>query len=92
MSVYLDSMGHLAADTENELHAFAQAIGMRRDWYQGPPEHEFWHYDCMGMMRRRAIEAGAIRVSPYELVERHPHHAVVQARLRDEATSEEKEP
>lgn len=82
MSAYLDSMGHLIADSEDELHAFAASIGLRRSWYQGPPEHEFWHYDCIGSKRRAAVEAGAVYFKdPRDLVERHPFHAEAQRRI-----------
>lgn len=53
--------GHMQADTLEELHAFAQRIGMRRSWFQtraGRPEKD--HYDLTCARRDRAILLGAI--------------------------------
>ncbi len=73
MSVYVDHAfaagdwgrwsggGHLQADTAGELHAFAERIGLRREWFQstpGRPEND--HYDLGQRGRERAIEHGAI--------------------------------
>lgn len=68
MSVYVDSernrfgrmvMCHMFADTADELHAMASAIGMRRDWYQ---PLSFPHYDVCLTRRARAVELGATEV------------------------------
>lgn len=52
---------HLTADTDEELHAFAASIGLRREWFQ-PNERrpEANHYDVTVERRHRAIKAGAI--------------------------------
>jgi uncharacterized protein DUF4031 len=53
--------GHLQADTTGELHAFAERLGMRREWFQskpGRPEND--HYDLTQAGRARALELGAI--------------------------------
>lgn len=50
---------HLAADTEEELHAFAARIGMRRAWFQPRSSP---HYDLTGSRRAAALEAGAMFV------------------------------
>ncbi|WP_035429343.1 DUF4031 domain-containing protein [Asticcacaulis sp. AC466] len=50
-------MSHLIADTEVELHALAQVIGMKREWHQGD------HYDIPLHKRTLAIEAGAIAIT-----------------------------
>ena len=51
---------HLTADEPEELHAFAESIGLRRAWFQDhhrdPTRH---HYDLTDPARRRAIESGA---------------------------------
>lgn len=55
---------HLFADTQDELHKFAQSIGLKRAWFQGPPKHDpFWHYDVTESKRREAVKAGAVEVS-----------------------------
>jgi hypothetical protein len=58
---YWTGGGHLQADTPEELHAFAAAIGMRRAWFQskpGRPDRD--HYDLTRGRREAAIAAGAI--------------------------------
>lgn len=53
--------GHLQADSREELHAFAESMGLRRAWFQtkpGRPDHD--HYDLTAEARRRALELGAI--------------------------------
>ncbi len=49
---------HLFADTEPELRAFAQKIGLNQAWIQhaGQPHA---HFDVTGRMRQRALAAGA---------------------------------
>lgn len=50
---------HMTADSLDELHAFAESIGVKRCWFErsrrGVP-----HYDLNPEARRRAVEAGAI--------------------------------
>jgi hypothetical protein len=46
----------MVADTEAELHQMAQAIGLRRAWYQGD------HYDLVPTKRAEAIRRGAVPV------------------------------
>lgn len=71
MSVYVDDMHahygrmvmcHMAADTEDELHVMADAIGVARRWHQGD------HYDICLSKRRLAVRLGAREVSSRELV------------------------
>lgn len=74
MSVYVDplmncerhakwrwSQGcHLFADTVEELHAFAQRIGLKRAWFQTP--ERFPHYDLNANRRKAAVLAGAVEL------------------------------
>lgn len=53
---------HLMADTEDELHTFAQSIGLRREWHQPKPPHSLSHYDLNGSKRRAAVRMGAQEV------------------------------
>lgn len=56
---------HLLADTREELHAMADAIGMPREYFQ---EHAYrWHYDLPPILRTRAVNAGAVEVSIHEV-------------------------
>ena len=70
MTVYVDDMRahygrlvlcHMAADTEPELHAMADAIGIARRWFQG------YHYDICVAKRALAVQRGAQEVSRVEL-------------------------
>jgi len=77
MAVYIDQAiwewrglkwAHLLADDTDELHRFAARLGIHRSSYQGPPKTSVPHYDLTGFERRRAIAAGAIACSRYEIV------------------------
>lgn len=74
MAVYVDDMhklplgrfgrmkmSHMIADTEDQLHAMADKIGIARRWYQGD------HYDISLSKRRLAVSAGAIEVTLRQL-------------------------
>jgi Protein of unknown function (DUF4031) len=50
-------MCHMLADTEEEMHAMADKIGIQRKWYQGD------HYDICMAKRDLALAAGAREVS-----------------------------
>lgn len=49
---------HLTADSDEELHAMALAIGMKREWFQPHPKGN--HYDLVPARRLQAIALGAI--------------------------------
>ena len=49
---------HLTADTDEELHAFARKLGLRREWFQGQ-DNGGAHYDVTSGKRMRAIQLGA---------------------------------
>ncbi len=66
MTVYVDNMRtayrrmvmcHMLGDSEAELHAMADRIGIARRWYQGD------HYDICQAKRALAVAAGAIEVT-----------------------------
>lgn len=71
MSVYIDDAfthgswgkwtggGHLQADTEEELHAFAAGLGLKREWFQSHVRPELAHYDLTRPKREQAIRLGA---------------------------------
>lgn len=74
MTVYVDDMhkspmgnlgfmkmSHMMADTDRELHAMADAIGLKRDWFQGD------HYDVSKAYRAKAVELGAVEVTMRQL-------------------------
>ena len=77
MAVYVDAAiwrwkglrwCHLLADDVDELHRFAQGIGVKPTSYQGPPRTATPHYDLTGYERRLALRAGAIACSRQEII------------------------
>lgn len=75
MAVYVDDMhrypigqfgrlkmSHLIADTDEELHAMADRIGVARKWHQAPPRHDS-HYDIALGKRKLAVQLGAIEIT-----------------------------
>lgn len=85
--------GHLQADTAEELHAFAERLGLRRAWFQhkpGRPWHD--HYDLTGPGRERAIALGAVPVSWHDaarrnMAARRAHRAAQGGAAADEDAS-----
>ncbi|WP_294636583.1 DUF4031 domain-containing protein [uncultured Aquabacterium sp.] len=77
MGVYVDDMQasygrmvmcHMVADTDEELHAMADAIGVSRKWHQkGGTPHS--HYDICRSKRAQAVRLGAIEIGKAKLVE-----------------------
>ena len=74
MSVYVDDvrhpfgrmvMCHLWADTEEELLAMADQIGMHRRWIQRPPKASWVHFDISLAKKALAITAGAVLTDKY---------------------------
>jgi len=70
MTVYVDEMRarygrmimcHMLSDSESELHAMADRIGVARKWYQGD------HYDIALSKRALAIKNGAVVVTRRQL-------------------------
>lgn len=57
---------HLIADTLEELHIFAAAIGMRRSWFQ--VDSRLPHYDLNASRRRIAVSRGAVELTRREFV------------------------
>lgn len=54
-------MCHMIADTEEELHAMADKIGVQRKWFQGD------HYDITKTKRALAVKAGAREITQRQL-------------------------
>ena len=66
MTVYVDSEHiqwrgrtwcHLVADSTAELHAFAQRLGLKAEWFQS--QSVYPHYDVTSSMQQRALHLGA---------------------------------
>ncbi len=58
-------MCHMWADTEAELHAFAERLGLRRAWFQEPPKARWKHYDICRSKRALAVKLGAVETDIY---------------------------
>lgn len=72
MTVYVDDMRakfrgmlmcHMIADTDDELHAMADAIGVQRRWWQSPDKTSGSHYDIAQSKRALAIQQGAVPIT-----------------------------
>lgn len=71
MATYVDDMNasfgrytmvHLIADSDDELHAMADIIGVARKWHQAPPKHSS-HYDICLSKKALALAAGAVPIT-----------------------------
>ena len=58
---------HLTADDREELHTFAEQIGLRRSWFQAKPNGR-WHYDVTEPRRAAAVRLGAQEVTTRDLL------------------------
>lgn len=54
---------HLLADTDEELHAFAQRLGLKREWAH---DGSLLHYDLVASKRSRAVQLGAEELSSFK--------------------------
>lgn len=72
MTVYVDDMRagygrmvmcHMLADTDEELHAMANTIGVARKWWQSPEKTSGSHYDIALSKRALAIQSGAVEIT-----------------------------
>lgn len=75
MTVYVDDMRanfgrmvmcHMIADTDEELHAMAEKIGVARKWHQDPKTKRgcsHSHYDIALSKRALAVSFGAVEIT-----------------------------
>lgn len=75
MAVYVDKAQipwcgklwcHLVADSLDELHTFAAALGLKRSWFQERASYP--HYDVTLSVRERALKRGAVSVGKTEML------------------------
>lgn len=59
---------HLFADSLDELHSFAQSIGLKREWFQGHTKYP--HYDMNENRRKIAVKKGAIEIDKRTTIEK----------------------
>lgn len=65
--IYYDSMRHLVSDTSlEELHEFAQSVGIKRCWFDSNPAHP--HYDIPKKLVRAVEKSSAVKVKPREIL------------------------
>jgi hypothetical protein len=109
VTIYVDSVFiawrgkkwcHLMSDDydSTELHAFAQALGLRREWFQwrskmtkdgiAPPWQ--WHYDVTEGKREKAIAAGARTMDRFELARIMDHKRKIFGQLSEEDKAAER--
>lgn len=71
MTVYVDDMRaqygrmvmcHMVADTDDELHAMADKIGVARRWHQKAGTYRS-HYDIALSKRALAVQHGAVEIT-----------------------------
>jgi hypothetical protein len=63
---------HMVSDVgEEELHAFAARLGLKRAWFQCRPKASAAHYDITRSKRALAVKLGAVVVSGRELAARN---------------------
>jgi len=76
MTVYVDNprhrygrmrMCHMLANTDAELHAMADVIGVARRWWQSPDATAGSHYDICLAKRQVALRLGAQPVTTRQL-------------------------
>ena len=88
MAVYVDDMAapfgrmvmfHMVADTDDELHAMADRIGVARRWHQKPGTPHS-HYDICKAKRSQAVAHGAVEIDRAGLV------AVIKRKRANEAS------
>jgi hypothetical protein len=58
---------HMIADTSDELHEFAQKLGLMRRWAH-TSNGMIEHYDLTAKKREEAIQQGAIPIANKELI------------------------
>jgi hypothetical protein len=59
-----DRWSHLVAHEDDELHAFAARLGMRREWFQHKAHRPHQgHYDVPERSRQLALDLGAVPVT-----------------------------
>lgn len=79
----------MTADTEEELHAFAARLGLKRSWYQvGGRKVWHWylsHYDLVPSKRALAVKLGAQEISLVDAARRFADELASARREREGA-------
>lgn len=90
MTIYVDDvrhrfrnmwMCHMWADTIDELHTEALALGLRMEWFQCPPKASWEHYDISLSMKAKALKRGAVLTDKYGPLVREYQRRLLLPRL-----------
>ena len=60
-------LSHMCANTLGELHAMAELIGLKKEWFQNEPGKKP-HYDVCQLKKAEAIKHGAQLVNDRTLI------------------------
>ncbi|PLA73422.1 DUF4031 domain-containing protein [Hydrogenovibrio sp. SC-1] len=75
MAIYVDNIRiqwrsrkwcHLVADSLDELHVFAEELGLKRAWFQKNASYP--HYDVTIEVRAKALRIGALKGSRIQII------------------------
>lgn len=58
---------HLTSTDMEELHAFAESVGLKREWFQ---DHRIPHYDVWGYMKKKVSKL-LPTISSKELIKKY---------------------
>ena len=65
--IITDGVHLVSTESEDELHRFAQRMGLKRSWYQNHPRHP--HYDLTTKRAvERAYQQGAQKVTGFDIL------------------------
>jgi len=64
---------HMLSDQQDpeELHLFAESIGLKRSYFQPAKNHNWWHqhYDLTEGKRKQAVAKGAVEIDIYDWID-----------------------
>jgi hypothetical protein len=71
------------ASTLEELHSFAQSIGLKRHWFHNKRRRHHPHYDLKGRYVQLAIKAGSnVMTTRWLIIFNHLHRAINEGKLK----------
>ena len=67
--IYTDNV-HLVGDNLQELHIFAQSVGLKREWFQEHSHHPHYDITTSRMLRKILSRDTVVRISTKLLLEK----------------------
>jgi len=67
--IFTDNV-HLTGDSLQELHIFAQSVGLKRQWFQEHPHHPHYDITTSRMLRKILSRDTVVRISTKQLLEK----------------------